>query len=184
MSLDAPKSDAELLALHATRTGAKRVNGVELGPNSPIARGGSTSTRKPKPRANEADHVATEHALQVALFLRIRDPAEQRTRPDLAKVYAIPNGGYRTIAQAAKLRAEGVEPGVPDIDCPVARGGYFGLRIEMKRPGGTLKPSQVDRMVSLERDGYLVEGHESTETAWRALVRYLDLPPTRRGLTD
>ena len=55
--------------------------------------------------------------------------------------YAIPNGCYRTKAEAARLKAEGVKAGVPDLCVPVARGGYHSLYIEMKRSDGS--PSDV-----------------------------------------
>lgn len=53
--------------------------------------------------------------------------------PELALLYAIPNGGNRHIATAMKLKAEGVRSGVPDLHLPVARQGFNSLYIEMKK---------------------------------------------------
>ena len=55
----------------------------------------------------------SEHAHQVALF----DWANLHLgrMPELAAMYAIPNGGARSKATAGKLKAEGVKAGVPDI---------------------------------------------------------------------
>lgn len=181
MSLDPPISDAELIRRYEAQTGRTlngTLNGIALGAGSPLLDAPAPRKTAGNARANEHAHRETEHDIQVALFRRIRDPEEVRRRPALAKVYAVPNGGFRTIGQAKRLRAEGVEPGVPDIDCPVARGGWFGLRLEMKRPGGTISPSQADRLASLEADGYRVAVHETADGAWLELVAYLDLPPT------
>ena len=53
--------------------------------------------------------------------------------PELNCMFAIPNGGLRNPVVARKLKAEGVKSGVSDIFLSVARGGYHGLYIEMKR---------------------------------------------------
>ena len=59
----------------------------------------------------------------------------ERKYPELATLYAIPNGGKRTKAEAGILKATGVKAGVLDIHLPVARGCFIGLWIEMKAPG-------------------------------------------------
>lgn len=41
-----------------------------------------------------------------------------------------------------KLKKAGMKKGKPDINLPVARGGYIGLWIELKRQGGP-NPSQA-----------------------------------------
>ena len=81
-----------------------------------------------------------EHAEQVALF---RWAAIARSRyPELALLYAIPNGGHRHIQVARRLKAEGVKPGVPDICLPVPRGNWSGLYIELKTARGTVSKAQ------------------------------------------
>lgn len=69
-------------------------------------------------------------------------------------IYAIPNGGYRNAREAARLKAEGVRAGVPDLCVPVARPPYHGLYIEMKV--GKNKPSaaQRDWIERLRFNGY------------------------------
>lgn len=52
-------------------------------------------------------------------------------------VFAVPNGGHRGASQGAKLKAEGVAPGVPDLYIPALR-----LWIEMKIKGGKVSPEQ------------------------------------------
>lgn len=65
--------------------------------------------------------------------------------PELEWMYAVPNGGGRTAAQGAQLKAEGVKSGVADIFLPVGRFGHskthYGFYIEMKKEMGV--PSDV-----------------------------------------
>ena len=57
-----------------------------------------------------------------------------------AKIIAIPNGGQRNIVTAARLKAEGVTPGVPDLFVP-----EWLLWIEMKKKsGGAVSKSQLE----------------------------------------
>lgn len=65
---------------------------------------------------------------------------QARTRPELAMLFAVPNGGARNKITAAKLKGEGVRAGVPDVCLPVRVGNYGGLWIELKRPGAPGKP--------------------------------------------
>ena len=41
------------------------------------------------------------------------------SHPELKLLFHIPNGGSRNKIEAAKLKAQGVKPGVPDICLPV-----------------------------------------------------------------
>jgi len=58
-----------------------------------------------------------------------------------ARIFAIPNGEARSRATGARLKAEGVSAGVPDLCIPA-----WGVWIEMKRAdnGGTVSASQRD----------------------------------------
>jgi hypothetical protein len=56
------------------------------------------------------------------------------------RIFAIPNGGARSITTAAKLKVEGVSAGVPDLYVPA-----WKLWIEMKRvQGGVVDKHQKD----------------------------------------
>lgn len=55
--------------------------------------------------------------------------------PELKWIFAVPNGGQRDKITAAKLKHEGVKPGVPDTFFPLPCAEYAGLFIEMKRSG-------------------------------------------------
>ena len=69
--------------------------------------------------------------------------------PELNWLFAIPNGGLRDKITAAKLKHEGVKPGVPDLMLPWPCRAYAGLFIEMKRPEqreeGVRKATRVKR---------------------------------------
>ena len=86
----------------------------------------------------------------------------RRTYPEV-RIYATPNGGHRHPAVAAKLKATGVSPGVPDLCVPAWR-----LWIEMKRiKGGTLSAEQKDWIEYLEGVDYwciVGKGEEDART--------------------
>lgn len=104
---------------------------------------------------------------------------ESRRRPELELLFAVPNGGWRAPKTAAKLKAEGAKPGVPDLVLPVARGGYFGLFVEMKRVAhGTASASQRAWHARLGAEGYRVELCRGAEAAQAAILAYLALPAT------
>lgn len=99
----------------------------------------------------------------------------QREHPELALLYHVPNGGARNKATAGKLRAEGVKAGVPDLCLPVARGGYHGLYIELKRvQGGRLREAQKQWLAALEAQGYRTAVCRGWAEAKAELLRYLE----------
>lgn len=66
------------------------------------------------------------------------------------RIIAVPNGGWRDIRTAARLKAEGVCRGVPDLFIP-----EWGLWIEMKRQkGGAVSDAQKDWLEYLDGIGY------------------------------
>jgi len=92
----------------------------------------------------------SEHLEQVRLVSWFR-----RQWPDV-KIFAIPNGGGRSMAQGASLKAEGVTAGVPDLYVPA-----WGVWIELKRAtGGVVSPVQRDWIAYLEGIGHqVIVGH-------------------------
>lgn len=101
--------------------------------------------------------------------------------PELALLYAIPNNsGYLRPVTRAKLMREGRKPGVPDLCLPVARGGFFGLYIELKRTkGGALSEHQKRWIDELVSEGYCALRCDGAEKALAVLDWYLRLPLTR-----
>lgn len=89
-------------------------------------------------------------------------------------VFHVPNGGSRHPAEAAHLKAQGVKPGVPDLCVPVARGGYHGLFIEMKRTKGGRVTEAQDRWIRLLREqGYCAWCCHGADNAIALVEMYL-----------
>ena len=127
-------------------------------------------------RKKTTTYVPTEHAEQVALMRWAVDAAQEQ--PELILLFAIPNGGQRHRLVAAKLRAEGVRRGVPDLFLPVARGRHHGLFVELKRlRGGQVSPDQKIWLQVLAGQGYQVAICAGWEAARRVLVDYLSTSP-------
>lgn len=113
-----------------------------------------------------------EHDEQAAL-IRWVEYACRQEYPILKMLYAIPNGGERNKAVAAKLKAEGVRPGVPDLHLPVARGGYHSLYVEMKRRrSGNLSMDQKKWRDGLRNEGNAVVVCRGWEEARSVLILY------------
>lgn len=116
--------------------------------------------------------VASESIEQQCLF---RWAAyEWCNHKELELMYHIPNGGKRNITTAKRLKAEGVKPGVPDIHLPVARGGYHGLYIELKKQiGGKTTENQENWIEALRKQGYYVLVCKGWKEASDAILKYL-----------
>lgn len=81
-------------------------------------------------------------------------------------LHAIPNGGYRDPVTAARMKAEGVKSGVPDVFLPVCRTDgsgreclSHGLYIEMKKPKGGVQSTEQKQFAEhceLERFDYVM----------------------------
>jgi hypothetical protein len=70
-------------------------------------------------------------------------------------IFSIPNASKRTLWGGQKERALGLLTGMPDLMMPVARGGYHGLFIEMKRLiRSKLSLRQKECLAMLSAQGY------------------------------
>ena len=92
---------------------------------------------------------------------------------DLDLIYATPNGGKRSKRTAARLKAEGVKAGIPDLQLPVARGEYIGLFIEMKYGKNKTTPDQKRIIARLREVGHRVEVCYGWEAARDVIIDYL-----------
>lgn len=96
-------------------------------------------------------------------------------------IYHVPNGGHRVKAVAAKLKAQGVKAGIPDLKLPMARGGFFGLYIEFKATppnDAAISASQHERIRKLNDQGYLAVVCRGHFDAMEQIRAYLRLAPT------
>lgn len=90
--------------------------------------------------------MLSEH-MEQALFVQWF----RRAHPGIL-IFAIPNGGHRSIATASALKVEGVVKGIPDLFVP-----KLSLWIEMKRvKGGALSAEQIEMIAYLETIGHKV----------------------------
>jgi len=107
--------------------------------------------------------AASEHQLQVAVVKWAR--LQAGAHPALAAVFAVPNGARTSMGVAAKLSAEGMSPGVPDLALPLPAGGHAGLWVEMKTPTGTVSHQQKAWHLVLASAGHRVVVCRSIEAA-------------------
>ncbi len=119
------------------------------------------------------DAAPLEHDEQVALFAWA--DAMQGEHPELAMLFAIPNGGARHPAVAAQLKAEGVKAGVPDVFLACARGRWHGLFVELKRADRSNHATSAQRawMEMLRRYGYATMVCYGATEAINAIMGYL-----------
>jgi len=86
---------------------------------------------------------------------------------DLA--YATASGLKMSIGALMKAHKAGIiKKGLPDIVIPVAKGGYHGLYIELKKEKGITSPAQKEFIKRLCEEGYLaksIQGYQDTINA-------------------
>lgn len=82
----------------------------------------------------------SEHDLQKAYFAWVREMATRDWR--YRTIFAVPNAARRSYALAARMKAEGLTPGVPDVCIPVKAAGGGVLFLEFKTGKGKLTTDQ------------------------------------------
>ncbi len=103
-------------------------------------------------------------------------PYKDKTIADY--IVHVANGGKRSKRVAAGLKHNGVKRGYPDLVIDIARGGFHGLRIEIKKPDdGTVSPHQVERLQMLTDEGYRAVVTEGYQETMDEILNYLSLWP-------
>jgi hypothetical protein len=123
-------------------------------------------------RARKPNSAPLEEQSQAAFFQWWEIWAPLHKLP-VQLLFAVPNGGHRHPAVAAKLKAQGVRRGVPDVFLDIPAGGWHGLRLEFKRKGKSTSPEQQTMLAELRRRNYNALVVWSTEEAMRAVMAYL-----------
>ena len=124
----------------------------------------------------------TEHAEQVAVINWCFYMLSKY--PELDLIHAIANGamlggGKIGAIRMNSLKAEGLRPGVLDLYLPCARGGAFGLYIEMKTKAGKLSDNQKEFIRNVEKEGYVCFVAYGADEAIDFLEKYLAQPRTK-----
>lgn len=110
--------------------------------------------------SHQEGNVSSEHMEQQGLVAWFRGMFPETL------IFSIPNGEYRAMATAKKLRAEGVVPGVPDLYIPALK-----MWVEMKRKeGGKLSDDQIRIHTYLEGIGDTVIVGYGAEDASRKIL--------------
>lgn len=97
--------------------------------------------------------------------------------PELEWLYHCPNGEKRDAFTAQRLKQQGVKAGILDLALDVARGGYNGLRIELKRPGGKCKPPSPEQSAYisfLTEQGYCARISNDFQEVKTIILEYLN----------
>lgn len=87
---------------------------------------------------------------------------------------AIPNGGARSVVEAAIMKGEGVTAGAADLFLFVPNSRYHGLGIEMKSMGGTWRDTQKRWAKCIEDVGYKYVICRSFEQFQNEINNYLN----------
>lgn len=120
----------------------------------------------------DATPAPSESTEQQCLFEWAR--MAERAHPELRLMYHIPNEGKRSGKNGARLVAEGLKKGVPDICLPVARGGCHGLYIELKRiRNSKVTREQVEWIEALKNQGYMAAVCRGWGEASETILEYL-----------
>lgn len=116
-----------------------------------------------------------EHDIQAAAIKILS--ADPRSR----WMFAIPNGGRRDAITGARLKAEGVRPGVWDLEYPVmitqsednfVFGICNGLRIEVKTKKGKLTKEQAEFGIFSDDNGWALSICRSAQEIVDAFLAY------------
>lgn len=151
---------------------AKRKRVEVQGPKCPNA-GAHTRVRARAP-VTEADEQARFFALVQWL-----GPAWAR-----GLTYATLNGVALHPRVAAKVRAQGLVAGIPDIIVDIPAGSLHGLRIELKRADGGkgMSLEQVRYQAAAERLGFSVVQANGSAAAWLLWLEWVDDAAREHGL--
>ena len=109
----------------------------------------------------------TEHDHQRIVISTIR-----RDYPDLL-IFAVPNIGTASPQRGARMKAEGVLAGIPDLMIARAAQGFCGLFVELKTLTGSASKEQKSVIAKLQAEGYRCEVCKGYAAALEAIRGYL-----------
>lgn len=129
-----------------------------------------------KKRKRRTDHAESDLQRSCVSWFRMQYPA------DALMLFAVPNGGGRSVVEAGIMKAEGVTAGVADLLLLEARGGYGCLCIEMKtrKKWSRQRESQKAWQEAAERAGNRYVVCRSFEEFCSTVADYMALPRCSR----
>lgn len=119
-------------------------------------------------------HVGTsEDSIQKAI-LTWASYAKHNGRPLSDYLVHTPNGGGRSPGEGYNFKKMGVKKGYPDLILDIAKGGYHGLRIELKKvKGSRTTPEQIERLEMLNAEGYYAVIAKGFDEAIQIILDYM-----------
>jgi hypothetical protein len=88
--------------------------------------------------------------------------------------FAIPNGGWRSMLEAVRMKRTGTKAGIPDVCIPLAKEPYHGLYIELKPlKGGRVSDNQKYWLDLLNRNGYFATIAHGADEAIGIVLNYM-----------
>jgi hypothetical protein len=133
-----------------------------------VRKAAGAKARREKRKANASP---SEHAEQVALlqWWAVYAPAHGL---DVRLLVAMPSAAKRSYKLAARMKAEGLRAGYPDLILDFPAPGFHGMRIEMKSASGRVAPEQAAYHELLRRMDYNVVTCYGYDDARRAIQFY------------
>lgn len=142
-------------------------------------------SRKPLAKKSDgtvrAKPVQREGALQEAVMRFLHGEKQRKSilAPVYDLIYHVPNGGHRSFKTSKDLKKQGVKKGVSDLVLPIAKGGYFGLYLEIKaEKRWSISESQKEWLSMVEASGYAAALAVGEQEIKDVLVRYMSMPDT------
>lgn len=118
-----------------------------------------------------------ERQLQISL-IEWSENIRYKNQPLSLYIHHSPNGGKRDSREANYFKAMGTRAGYPDLTVDIAKGGYHGMRMELKRTAKeTTSPNQDESLARLREEGYYAIVCSSFEEAIKEIHCYI------KGLT-
>lgn len=141
---------------------AQVVNGVALGPKSPLMKSAALPAKR-----RDLEGLAQRRVIAWA-------NNNLTVWPELRWLFHVPNGGARSPRTAGMLKAAGVKPGVPDLLLPVARVRFVGFALELKSEEGSPPTAeQTDWLAHLAGEGWKTAVAFGADDAITRMVTYL-----------
>lgn len=95
-----------------------------------------------------------------------------------ARYCASLGGIYTSPTQAAKAKRTGYKRGFPDLQITEARGGYFGLFLELKTKKGRATKDQQEWIKALNKRGYKALIVKGVDECIKTIDQYLKAEET------